>query len=792
MSKFRILALSLLVCFVLPSFADATNAIGWTPRRAKIWNEIQKTNKGNWWTEIQNHAINDNFGLRDAMLYKITGNAEYAQKSWNRAKNFCGEHYQGTKGNCKQNYKGGCFDNCKRDRFGRMATAYSLIADALPPDDKADYKDILTLWTKETFCEADPSLPSQGVRSSDSDELIGNYFGLVTFAMAIADEDPEFSKAILNHGAVKSGGNCFETPAVGGMDATGNNRSTMRNTVNQYIDYAQGEWIESSQYNLATVGTYLMMGIDAINDFYGVNKFPEFNPQDYTDMMLALLTPDLKQNCRWGDVQDDWRGLFPYQFVSYSAANAYLSQDPKAAYIFSDVWSSNGENSLPDTWYWWLDLDLKREMPLGQLSYDNKGKIGWSMYRTDTGKGQSLFCAEASDYTKVDHESKGISNFNLYRNGNWAFTNPRGYYSGNNEEEGFTNGIWLGGISQGMREASGKSAHESGDGYLYQAYATAGNQAADRYDAAPNEWVHEYNRSLVYLRNADHSDTIVIFDRVNTCDWLHDKKCMEPWRIGRLDKLTQKRGCGQEYSKGKGCSASTDGKHKIFFHASNQAEKNNDTFSWKALNSETVYLTAFLKNYQHDEDRMADLWKKGAPYFIGGDYSNAEVSELVNFYKLTFIPEQIAGFQTWAFVLHAGGENPPLAQLRSEPSPETASGVHIGSGEDEKILIFNATENTPPAPSTLQGKKCKGPDGYCVNHDPERFEKTKQLRLFKKGFKLDFETKAAAQIFIFDLDPSKTWAAELNGAALNIAVSDQGVGIISINEGKNSLIIRDK
>src|SRR6185295_19091521 len=91
----------------------------------------------------------------------------------------------------------------------------------------------------------------------------GSYFGIVFLYLATADE---------NAAAV----NFFNKAFVGGLDATGTDRTTLRNTIAQYVSQMAegGEWIESSEYNLGTV-RLLLMGAEGVRTATGEDHFPE-------------------------------------------------------------------------------------------------------------------------------------------------------------------------------------------------------------------------------------------------------------------------------------------------------------------------------------------------------------------------------------------------------------------------------------------------------------------------------------------------------------------------------------
>ncbi|MCK5616603.1 hypothetical protein KAR91_82850, partial [Candidatus Pacearchaeota archaeon] len=240
----RKLSIFLLLILLLTTTVCATNELGWTARRAAIWYDIVNNNAGGWWTELNSRSYYETRGILQALSYKATGDNEYASQAWGMFANYCGQPGGYNPGSdCEALWQGKCTGNCNRDRYTQASLVYSLVADGLSAQDKANFKDVLTQWYKQNYCESGRGSTNEGIRTTDTDELLGNYFGMAIFALAIADEDPTLSNKILNHG---TSGVCMDgstSPPFGGIDAGSpwpHWPTTLRDAVGYYLTYADG------------------------------------------------------------------------------------------------------------------------------------------------------------------------------------------------------------------------------------------------------------------------------------------------------------------------------------------------------------------------------------------------------------------------------------------------------------------------------------------------------------------------------------------------------------------------
>jgi len=264
-----------LICafLLLLGFASNVHAskVGWSNEQAQAWQQMKNENHP-LWQRLKNEAdstIYADDGLRDGMVYLITGDSSYAQSAYNTVSYWAGRTKSGQEPATR---------NDTRINFGHMSLLYSWISDELSYQNKANFRDILDHWADLCFnIEGTP----YGTRTSDSDELVGHYFGVVLYALAIENEDPARSQELLNFGGSNNPNEAVKP--LGGIDSTYNGKngySTWRNAIAMYSDRSLGgQWIESSQYNLFTVRMLLDFS-KAVNDYKGLHQLWENMQRD--------------------------------------------------------------------------------------------------------------------------------------------------------------------------------------------------------------------------------------------------------------------------------------------------------------------------------------------------------------------------------------------------------------------------------------------------------------------------------------------------------------------------------
>jgi len=730
-TKTRVALWSIVFLFALMSTVSAapTNLLGWGPEQDANWTRMKNENHFLWQdlsSQADRNDISGDSGYRDAMMYLITGDASRALQAYQRIRKYKGRTKSGSEPYGRDE---------TRQMFMRMAIMYDWIADALPAQDKADFKDILNHWTD--LCLQD--LP-WGTRASDSDEAVGHYFGMVIFALAIQDEDPVRSAEILNANPGTA------TPPMGGLSSTGSNFNTLRNAITLFSNKAAGgQWMESSQYNINTVHM-LLTGVEAINNFVGSDMFPEITAMypAFAKAFVEELTPRLNDSYQWGDVQNA-RSLTHFRRVGLMSSLAAISNDPVASYI---VWGPGGfyEDNAPtlaDEWvFLHADPYAPQIPPSGVTSHHASGR-GMATHHSGWGNNDSFYTSMMANKINVDHEIESLNNFGLYRNSHWSITSPVGYTS--QDDSPYSNTLMVNGAFGLIREARGEIAFEAGNQFLYHAGTTGGAPYSSSYYDPPPETVHEWTRSTLYLHNDDGSDSIIVFDRVNAD---HPQTKLTAAKYNRYR------------SREKGRLDQSGGNHQWLIHMPDSTPTiNGDTINWTDIGGEVVTLKTYMQDYTIKviDEKVNSV---GGSPFIG--YGTISTSELRT--QLRIIPNSLAKWQTFMNVLHVG------SSLQSEHiksyAGESAEALKLVTSSDVKIAFFNGKEG-PYIPPSVQKNGL-----IPVNYG--KLGEIKQSHYFNSGFDMNFDVNGLTKLFFMDLNPVKEWIVRINGTEQVLAVSSSG------------------
>jgi hypothetical protein len=485
----------------------------WTPQQQAVWERMRQENDPLYQVLAQNCnaavAGSPRYGDRGlwcTIMYQITGNLTYARAAWKLAEPLVeGPPIDG---------------NDVREYFTENAILFDWLYPALSADEREQAITGLNHWAQYALGINTPEYVG-AIRIGDSDANIGSYFGLAATDLATAglsSSHVDWLKATQTAAGEA-------TVAVGGLDATGVNRLTLRNTIDEYVTNhgAGGEWFESSYYNLGTQ-ILLLMGAAAVRTATKADHFPEITA--YVDQAAQsqtyFTTPDLRQAPQWGDVQNardflgqgfrlstllgvisglghawsaphaaDVQGLLQAVFAQYGYAG-YGHAEPWARFfLFYDPYAS--ANPVPSS-------TMARYF----------AGTGHLIVRTP----QSLFDGRMSNPTFADHDLGYLRDFQLYRNGEWVVTHPIGYGGGAQFSQG-NNSLLLAGLSaMSQRQSTGV---QSGSNWWSISGATAGSLYAQPYWDPPPAFLRRWNSTAVYLQRGG-LDIIVVQDSVDMDD----------------------------------------------------------------------------------------------------------------------------------------------------------------------------------------------------------------------------------------------------------------------------------
>ncbi len=753
MTRYRIttiiLALAAVVGLVTPAFADPSPTgrspkLLWTPERQAVWNRLRAENHS-WWRSLKYYADRSgtsgaryiDLGEWPTMAYQVTGDAAYAQTAWNIL--------SGQLGNPGADWL--------REHFAEFVWMYDWLYPALSSAQRQTFRNALNGW-------ADLVLNSDwGMRTDDSDQCTGDYFGMVFLGLATQGENSRANEFLA---------------VVGGLDATGDNHDTFRNTIRDYVQKSQGGiWIESSHYNPGTL-QLLLMGAEGVRTATGADHFPEVTallPQ-IALAQIQELAPDLTQSYQWGDNQDP-RSMRLFRRMPMLNMLSGLLQNNAAVgtslHHFRDALAAianaidpyaHGDEADPRSfvlfnpyaasadWHGAVASGLHYAPGQGIMFVHN----GWN-------PDDSFFGAHMPGRVNVDHEVWFMGNFQLRRNGEWAITHPIGYDS----NEGFeVNGMTFAGFSS-MREARGPVAQEFGPNgsYAYVAGTTGGSWYSPGWWNPPARFLHEWTRSLFYLPSTDkRSDTIIVFDRTNA---------QRPQDLQAYDGYNS-----TDRSRIEGASQLKE----WILHAPVSPNLTSGNISWNTPGGQQVRVSTLLPASQ--QRSVYDEHSVYMPGFINDSEKR---------YQVRIQPSTTRQWDTFLNVVQVSSGSPTLSSSLLRSAGGEAEGVLVQrGGHNDVVAMFGAVQGPNLSfPSMDSNWKLK-------YDDPPLFDQLKATRLLRAGYSLTFNAgTSTTDCYLIDLDPARAWRIKVdNGTETTLTVSAQGVGRLTISgSGTHTLTLRE-
>ncbi len=742
------MALGLAVCVAAvahpvaadPSPTGRTPKLFWTPERQAVWNRMRSENHP-WWRQIKDNAdVSATSSARYAdlgqwatMAYQVTGDPVYAQKAWHEAQS----KLDGTTAPDSSR-------NFTREHFIEYAWMYDWLYPGLTASQRAQWIDSLNYWADLCLGRG---ATTWGTRLSDSDETTGHYFGLVLWDLASAADNPQAGTLIAHS-------------KTGGLDKTGNSRNNMRNAVADYVRRSEGGvWIEASKYNMGSL-QLLLMGAEGVKTATGVDHFPELGPflKDVALAQMHEVTPDLRKAFQWGDNEEP-RSLNRDRRVALLAMLAGLLQGDASIGPYINNFRAAIQGGDEPHFRWMIlgnpyaaSADFRTAIGLGH----NAPGMGILLARDTSQSTGSLFASHMASLSTVDHEVHHLSNFDLYRDGEFAVTHVIGYDANEAEHH---NSMLLAGLSD-MAEARGPVASEIGaDGsYAYHVGATGGNRNKDGYYNPPPRFVHEWSRSLLYLPSADQrSDTVVVVDRVNTED---------PSVLTGLDRYR-----AEDQNRITGAPALK----QWIIHAPVSPTLGSDTITWQTAGGQTVRVNTLLP-LTHSRN----IYDEGSMGLKG------TIRAEERHFQVRIAPSTERQWDTFLNVVQAYDSGVALTNTLVTSTNGAASGVLLKRpGQPNAVALFNAAQGPDLPPS-------KKVNGY-LDVDPALLGMLKTNRLLSAGYQVTWASDTSSTaVFLADLNPAKQWLITVDNLQEKpLAVSPQGLARLTVSgSGLHVLIVR--
>jgi hypothetical protein len=690
----------------------------------------------------------DDYGQWATLAYQITGDPTYAAKAWAMIEPQLG--------------KKPASRNWTREYFAEFVWIYDWLYPSLTPAQRGRFLDWLNYLGDLVLNRV--SGVSWGTRTDDSDETVGHYFGLAFLDVATGPDNPR-AGTFLSSTWMDAG---VRSKSVGGLSSTGTNRDTMRNAIAQYAQMAEGGvWIESSEYNPGTL-RLLLMGMQGVRTATGVDSFPEVSrllPQ-LAQAQIHELAPDLTMPYQWGDVEQP-RDLSIQRRVNFLGTLCGLLEADPLGPSFQQF-TSDVMNVGPPADPWslgrkpfsafymlynpyapaqdWRPLQPKSVYAPGQslLFFHD----GWD-------RAGSFFGAHSPPRTAADHEVKLFGDFQLYRKDEWAVTHPLGYSGPTIQNDG-CNAMLLGSFSS-MAEFRAATAQESGGDpdYAYLAGTTGGQGWKENSWQPPATFLHEWTRSLLYLPSGDkHSDTVVVFDRVNADN---------PKALPNFSRYT---------AADQAAVNNAPALKQWLLHAPVAPTVTGSTVGWQTAGGQNVLASTLLP-----QDARAVVYDEKQLW--GSTWTVRPAEEK---WQVRVLPGAERKWDTFLNVVQAydGGTVLRNTVVRSAGGEAQGALVQRG-GLADALVLFNARQGPDlPQPALKSGFSLYNPDAARL---------LKSVRLLTSGYAAAWTTDAPrTDLYLLDLDPARAWTACVDGSTVPLSVSGQGVGRLSVvGAGDHSL-----
>jgi hypothetical protein len=694
----------------------------WTPQQQAVWERMEAENHP-WWQLIQqtanatgtnNQAYGD-IGNWATLAYQITGNSTYAAKAW-------GVISTGSLTSPPTSA------NETRAYFELYVIMYDWLYPALTAAQRQQYIGWLNAWADWTLGINTPPYVG-GFSVAHVDYTIGDYFGLAFIDLATGPDNP-LAGTFLNQTAQQP----YIVP-IGGLDATGTDRTTVRNALNQWIStYANGgQFISSSMYDLETLVLYAM-GVDGVATASGQDHFPEadqFIPEAALNQIYNV-TSDLQAAYKWGDEQDPRA----YQSILYNYITVYgllagmTQNDPQVGPYINQLvdnltakYGYSGYDSA-EPWQTMFFLynpyanhaDWSNVLPQGHYSPG----MGFEYFHDSWAKNSSLFGAHMSTRISLDHEVNYFGDFQLYRNGEWAATHPIGYGG----PAAANNTMLIAGLPSMYQR--GPVAQEFGPNgsYAYIAGTTSGQYYAPGYYNPPPTFLNEWTRSLFYLPSSDgHSDTIIVFDRVNA---------LNPQQLPNFSQYAAADQTAIE---------NAPALKQWIIHAPVNPTITSSGVSWQTAGGQQINVSTLLPlNQTRTVYNETQLWGNS------GEFSASELH-----YEIAIAPSTPEQWDTFLNVVQASDSGTTLTNTLEQSTGGEVQGVLVQRGGLSDVLVMFGAEQSARILSA----------GYTVN--------------WTGG-------TSQTQVYLPDLDTSKTWTVTVDGgAATTLNVSGAGIGALTVS-----------
>lgn len=414
-----------------------------TDARLAVLRKMQTDNHAYWQTlkayadkTVAGTPAYDDLGQAAAIVYQVTGDKSYASAAWAQLQ--------------KAVAADGRAANDVKQRYVDYQLVFAWVKDTLTADQITAFGATIKQWSDYCLGVNQPQYTGS-FRLNDSDQTVGQFFGLALQDALQIPPGNLLSQNIVNLGTGKLGA------PVGGLTATAADTSSVRNTLNWYVSTLAkgGEWPESSQYDLNTVGQLVIPGWLAHWDVTGTNSFPELAAYIPAACQAALVdwTPALEQRVLWGDNDANTSGGPDlYKTMPYLAALQFAANRVGAAMEASQIGGlilalqatySAALAQAEIHFFYFCDPYANTQSFRTPTALQSNYSPGVGLYRRiDSDK---LFFGFSPSRLDIDHEFTLVGDLRLWSKGEWVVREPISY--GGTGQAGTANSFTVSGLS---------------------------------------------------------------------------------------------------------------------------------------------------------------------------------------------------------------------------------------------------------------------------------------------------------------------------------------------------------
>ena len=718
-----------------PSPTGRNPKLIWTCAQQATYDRMVATNDP-WWQYIKAGADLEgsgspryfDYGQNGAIAYQMTGNTAYAREAWAMIQ---------TQMNNPVVPKA----DTVRATFTMYGWMYDWLYPALNPTERTQYYTGLNRW-------ADWSIGlnnGKGMRLADYDQFMDEYFGLLFVDLATGPDNPK-AGTYLNATANPGNENGGSPGPVGGLDATAADFSSARNAIALFAKLNGGSGYGSTEYNYS-VGPQMLEGYMGALTATGVDHFPELTAlmPKLAEQMIYELTPDVLHKYTWGDSEHN-DSLWIQSMENYVSLLASINRNnpqigPQIQKLVMELTTSKadygfGARPYPDFFLGFDPAAAQQDWrPTLPSTYYDPAQ-GLMFVHQGWGIQDSFIGIHMPDNVRDDHDVFYLGDFQLWRKGEWAITHPMGYGWTPHEGEG-VNSMLIGGLSSmaNNRGAVAQETSPNGD-YYYLVGNTSGSYYMPSYYDPPPPFLNEWTRSMVYLPSSNkQSDTVVIYDRVNSLD---------PKNLPKVARYSTTNINEQDRVK------NAPALKQWIIHSPVAPTLSPDGLSWKTSAGQTINVSTLLPPNPRRTviDETQSQFNTYATSFSAGQLA----------FQTRIMPSIDQQWDTLLNVVQASDSGTQLANSLLQSTGNLAEGSLIHrAGLEDTVVMFGSSQSTRKISSS-----------YSIAVP---------------------STTSTTTLHLADLDPSLAWKIAIdNGTAKSLAVSSTGIGNSTISGVGNHVV----